>query len=218
MNAAYHRRILFDLLDGRATADDLQSLDVNWEAVEYHLDKYLSYVKRPSNSKLWHMFGKLLFGFGRADCIDEFGAEFVADVISAIRVESEKHYRRRALNDVQVFYVEAEEFLDRNTWMFDRLCEAAVEEGLVAHRSDVELIYNRAETDDLDDDSDDGDAYREQLSQLNGLSMDLSGWYFWCCRSGFMPTSDATGPFPSEEEAEAKAVQLYGDYGYTEDR
>lgn len=94
MNAAYHRRVLFDLLDGRDTVDDLQSLDVNWEAVEYHLDKYLSYVKKPTNNKLWHMFGKLLFDFSQSDCIDEFDSDFVADVVEAVHDESEKHWRR----------------------------------------------------------------------------------------------------------------------------
>lgn len=214
MNATYHRRILFSLFDGRATADDLQSLDVNWEAVEYHLDKYLSYVKRPTNSKLWHLFGKLLFDYDRADCIDEFSTEFVADVISAIRVESEKHYRRRALDDVQVFYVEAEEFLDRNTWMFERWAEAAVGARLIDSASSLPTVldelHERLDCDDAES------ADMELLHELNGLTADLSGFYWWNCMPGYMPTSDASGPFETEDEAEDNAVEMNGDDGYTE--
>lgn len=206
--------MLFDLLDGRVPHIDLQSLDVNWEAVEYHLGKYLSYVKKPTNNKLWHMFGKLLFDFSPSDCIDEFDSDFVADVVEAVHDESEKHYRRRALTGVQVFYVEAEEFLDRNTWMFERWAEAAVEARLIDSASTLSTVldelHERLDCDDAES------ADMELLHELNGLTADLSGFYWWNCMPGYMPTDDAHGPFDTEDAAEDNAVEMNGDDGYTE--
>jgi len=54
----------------------------------------------------------------------------------------------------------------------------------------------------------------DTLSELQDKASSLEGWYYWTCFPGCMPEGDATGPFKSEEDAQADAGEEVDDEVY----
>ena len=49
----------------------------------------------------------------------------------------------------------------------------------------------------------------EQLADHEGPVTDYEGWYWWHCAPGCLPDGDPFGPFPTEDEAQKNAQEMY---------
>lgn len=115
--------------------------------------------------------------------------------------------RPRLPENVEVFYVEAEEFTPHldDTWM-DQRAREAVEEG-VRDAPVRELLL----TTDLDDF--DGPYAEEAREELQELQHELAGYYHWFCLPGcILPDSDPYGPHMPQEEAIREAWEWHQNF------